>query len=118
MTLFRNYWRGFFGNEDRRIVAGKTTVGSGVNRFDIYPFRTATGERQMMIHWPAHRLLYSSDLFTIRKDFVFLPQQVTEAVEAVARERLEVTTAFGMHYDPLTWAAVLESAAPSRRPPD
>jgi hypothetical protein len=32
------------------VVSGKTTVGSGANRFEIYPFRTATGERQMMIY--------------------------------------------------------------------
>ena len=100
-----------------RVVSDKTTVGSGANRFEIYPFRTATGERQMMIYWPAHHLLYSSDLFTIRKDFVFLPQQVSEAVDAVAREHLDVTTACGMHYDPLTWAAVLKSAAPPQRTP-
>jgi hypothetical protein len=100
-----------------KVVSGKTTVGSGANRLEIYPFRTATGERQMMIYWPVHHLLYSSDLFTIRKDFVFLPQQVSEAVEAVTRERLDVTTAFGMHYDPLTWKAVLESATPPQRPP-
>jgi hypothetical protein len=62
--------------------------------------------------------LYSSDLFTIRKDFVFLSQHVSEAVDAVAREHLDVTTAFGMHYDPLTWAAVLKSAAPPQRTPD
>jgi glyoxylase-like metal-dependent hydrolase (beta-lactamase superfamily II) len=98
------------------VVSNKTTVGSGTNRFEIYPLRTATGERQMMIYWPDHRLLYSSDLFTIRDDFVFLPQQVSEAVDAVARERLAVTTAFGMHYDPLPWAAVQKNALPAAVP--
>jgi hypothetical protein len=98
-----------------KVVSGRTTVGSGANRFDIHPFRTATGERQMMIYWPDHHLLYSSDLFTIRNEFVFLPQQVSEAADAVAREHLDVTTAFGMHYDPLTWATVLKNALPPRR---
>jgi hypothetical protein len=101
-----------------RVVSDKTTVGSGANRFDIYPFRTATGERQMMIYWPEHQLLYSSDLFTIRNEFVFLPQQVSEAVGAVARERLAVTTAFGMHYGPLAWSAVLKNVLPAQRAPD
>ena len=100
-----------------RVVSDKTTVGSGANRFEIYPFRTATGERQMMIYWPDHHLLYSSDLFTIRDEFVFLPQQVSEAVDAVARERLAVTTAFGMHYGPLPWATVLKNALPAQRTP-
>ena len=100
-----------------RVVSNKTTVGSGANRFEIYPFRTVTGERQMMIYWPDHHLLYSSDLFTIRDEFVFLPQQVSEAVGAVARERLAVTTAFGMHYGPLPWATVLKNALPAQRTP-
>jgi hypothetical protein len=98
-------------------VTGKSSVGSGPSRFDIYPFRTATGERQMMIYWPAHRLLYTSDLFTIRNEFVFLPQQVSEAVAAVTREHLDVATAFGMHYDPLPWATVVAAAAPPQRVP-
>ena len=93
-------------------VSQRTVVGSGDNRLAIYPFRTVTGERQMMIYWPARRLLYTSDLFTIRQSFVFLPQQVREAVQAVARERLDVSIAFGAHYDPLPWSEVLRSASP------
>ena len=80
-------------------VSGKTVVGSGANRLEIYPFRTATGERQMMVYLPQHQLLYTSDLFTITATSVFLPQQVAEAVQAVAREHLAVTSAFGMHYE-------------------
>lgn len=98
-----------------RVVAGRTVVGSGPNQLVIYPFRTASGERQMMVYWPAHRLLYTSDLFTIRDAFVFLPQQVAEATEAVAREHLDVITAFGMHYDATPWTAVLKGAAPPTR---
>jgi hypothetical protein len=100
-----------------RVVSGKTTVGSGTNRLVIYPLRTATGERQMMVYWPAYQLLYTSDLFTISQAFVFLPQQVGEAVEAVGREHLAVTTAFGMHYDALPWTKVVESSAPPQRGP-
>jgi hypothetical protein len=100
-----------------RVVSGKTTVGSGTDRLEIYPLRTATGERQMMVYWPAYQLLYTSDLFTISQAFVFLPQQVGEAVEAVGREHLAVTTAFGMHYDALSWTKVVESSAPPQRGP-
>ncbi|HEY7284472.1 MAG TPA: hypothetical protein VH497_03440 [Vicinamibacterales bacterium] len=95
-----------------RVVAGKTVVGSGPNRLVLYPLRTASGERQMMVYWPAHHLLYTSDLFTIRDTFVFLPQQVAEATQAVAREGLQVDRAFGMHYDPLPWATVVKSGMP------
>src|SRR5206468_1361863 len=48
-----------------RIVSAKTVVGQGASRLEIYPLRTVTGERQMMIYWPAHQLLYTSDLFTL-----------------------------------------------------
>jgi len=101
-----------------RAVAGRTVVGSGPNRLVIYPLRTASGERQMMVYWPAHRLLYTSDLFTIRDEFVFLPQQVAEATQAVAREHLDVANAFGMHYDVIPWATVVARAAPPRRSSD
>ncbi len=95
---------------DLHVVSGKTMVGSGANRLEIYPFRTVTGERQMMVYLPEHQLLYTSDLFTIRGPLVFLPQQVGEAVEAVAREHLAVKSAFGMHYDVLPWDKVVASA--------
>ena len=96
-------------------VSGKTVVGSGANRLEIYPFRTATGERQMMVYLPQHQLLYTSDLFTITATSVFLPQQVAEAVQAVAREHLAVASAFGMHYGALPWSTIVQSAAPPGR---
>ena len=97
------------------VVSAKTIVGSGANRLEIYPYRTATGERQMMVYLPAQQLLYTSDLFTITPRGVFLPQQVAEAVEAVAREHLTVTSAFGMHYGALPWATIVKSASPPTR---
>src|SRR5262249_4615243 len=98
-----------------QVVSDKTIVGTGANRFEIHPLRTASGERQMMVYWPAHQLLYTSDLFTISRARVSLPKQVAEAVETAVREHLAVTTAFGMHYDALPWATVVESARPPRR---
>jgi hypothetical protein len=97
------------------VVSEKTVVGSGANRLEIYPLRTATGERQMMVYLPAHQLLYTSDLFTISQGRVFLPQQVSEAVEAVTREHLTVTRAFGMHYGALPWSTIVQSAMPPVR---
>jgi hypothetical protein len=93
-------------------VSKRTMVGSGPNRFELIPYRTASGERQMMAYFPEHRLLYTSDLFTIRGAMIFLPQQVAEAVQAVARERLAVDRAFGMHYDAIPWQTVVGAAAP------
>jgi len=92
-------------------VSKRTMVGSGPNRFELIPYRTASGERQMMVYFPDHRLLYTSDLFTIHGPMIFLPEQVAEAVQAVARERLAVDRAFGMHYDDIPWQTVVDAAA-------
>jgi hypothetical protein len=97
------------------VVSGKTVVGTGANRLEVYPYRTASGERQMMVYLPEHQLLYTSDLFTIRGPMIFLPQQVAEAVEAVTREHLVVKSAFGMHYDALPWATIVKSAEPPQK---
>jgi hypothetical protein len=97
-------------------VSAKTVVGSGANRFEIYPLRTVSGERQMMVYWPQHELLYTSDLFTLMPDgAVFLPQQAAEAVAAVERDRLAVKRAFGMHYDVVPWERVVQAGQPPRR---
>jgi hypothetical protein len=97
-----------------RAVSGKTAVGSGANRIELYPIHGATTERQMLAYFPERQLLYTSDAFTITKDMVFLPQMVSEVVDAVAREHLDVTTAVGMHYDALPWSAVVAAASPPR----
>ena len=97
-------------------VSAKTVVGSGANRFEIHPLRTVSGERQMMVYWPQHELLYTSDLFTLMPDgAVFLPQQAAEAVAAVERDRLAVKRAFGMHYDVVPWERVVQAGQPPRR---
>ncbi|MDQ3744727.1 MAG: MBL fold metallo-hydrolase, partial [Acidobacteriota bacterium] len=83
------------------IVSGKVALGSGANRIEIYPYRTQTGERQMMVYLPNHKLLYSSDLFSEDgKGGYFTPQYVAEFLSAVRRERLSVETVFGMHLGP------------------
>jgi hypothetical protein len=92
-----------------RIVTRDTFVGSGDNRLEIVPYRTATGERQMMVYFPAHRLLYTSDLFS--EDGAggwFTPQYLHEMVGAVEREHLAVDTLYGMHYGPTPYQHVLD----------
>jgi hypothetical protein len=94
-----------------RAVAAGTIVGTGANRIELIPLRTASGERQMMVYFPAHALLYTSDLFTLSPDgAVFLPQEVSEAVDAATREHLRVERAFGMHYDVVPWRHVVDAA--------
>ena len=42
-------------------IAGRTVIGSGDTRVELYPIRGENGERMLMAYFPAHRLLYASD---------------------------------------------------------
>jgi hypothetical protein len=87
-----------------RLVHEKTVLGSGKNRMEIYPIRGETSERQMMVYFPEHHLLYGSDPFQQNPDgSFFYPQTVTELTDAVAREHLDVRDFFMMHIGPTPW---------------
>ena len=88
-----------------RSVQDKTTIGEGTNRLEIYPLRGETTERQMMVYFPEHNLLYGSDAF--QKDSsgsYFYPQTIWEVEHAVKREKLRVDKFFMMHMEPTKWS--------------
>lgn len=90
---------------DLRMVSGKTVVGEGANRLEIYPIRGETSERQMMVYFPKHKLLYGSDPFQRMEDGTYtFPQTVWELMHAVEREKLSVDTFFMMHIGPTPWS--------------
>lgn len=97
------------------IVSSKTTLGTGLNRLQLYPLRGATTERQMLVYFPGHRLLYGSDAFQKSSDTeYFTPQSVSEVVAAVERNDLGVTRFYMMHVEPTPWselAGVLKRAS-------
>lgn len=90
-----------------KIVSGKTIIGDAANRMEIYPFRTETGERMMMIYFPEQKLLYASDMIQPgrRGGFAF-PQYLSEVMDAVKRENLTVENVFGMHLGKTLWSDV------------
>jgi hypothetical protein len=89
------------------VVTAPIAVGSGPTRIQIVPYRAETGERQMMVYFPEHRLLYTSDLFApIDSTHFFTPEYLREAVDAVNANHLAVDRAFGMHYAPIPWSSV------------
>jgi hypothetical protein len=92
-------------------VSAPTTVGDGPNRLTIYPYRTITGERQMMVYFPEHRLLYTSDLFSQADspDDWFTPQYLHEAIGAIDRYGLRPQTIFGMHYDAVPYQKIVDA---------
>ncbi|MEW6208811.1 MAG: hypothetical protein AB1631_10620 [Acidobacteriota bacterium] len=94
------------------IVAGKTLIGAGANRLELYPVRSETGERMIMVYMPEHKILYASDLLQKMPDGSFFwPQYLAEAAEAVSREKLAVETVFAMHLGPTPWDEVMAALA-------
>ncbi|MDP1571304.1 MAG: hypothetical protein Q8L86_15020 [Vicinamibacterales bacterium] len=106
-----------------RWVDGRTSIGAGLNRVDLYPIRGRAGERMLMAHLPAHRILWGSDLVMgPRPDGTFfMPQYLDELTAAVRREGLDVGSVVAMHAGPVAWdvvtAAVDLAVAPAQGAP-
>jgi glyoxylase-like metal-dependent hydrolase (beta-lactamase superfamily II) len=92
-------------------VSNKTVIGDGANRMELYPMRTETGERMMMIYFPEHRLLYAADLIQRSNGRFFMPQYLSEAMSAVKRENLSIENVFAMHLDKTPWTDVTAEVA-------
>ena len=91
-----------------QIVSEKLSVGSGANRVELYPIRGASTERQYMVYFPGHKLLYASDTLSLNDDgSLYDPELMREVMQAVKREGLEVTTVFAMHQGPTPWSQVV-----------
>lgn len=88
-------------------VSGKTVIGAGPNRLELYPMRNASGERMMMVYFPGHKLLYTSDLVQPGQGGPFFwMEYVREAADAAKRENLNVDRFFGMHMHLSPWSDV------------
>jgi hypothetical protein len=91
-----------------KIVADRLEVGSGLNRLVLYPLRGASTERQYMVYFPEHRLLYASDTLALNADgSLYDPELMHEVVQAVQRANLTVDTVFAMHQGPMPWSQVV-----------
>jgi hypothetical protein len=89
---------------DLHLVSGKVELGAGPNRLELFPIRGETSERQMMVYFPEHRLLYGSDAFQDDAQGAYLfPQNVTELLAAVARCGLAVDEFYMMHIAERPW---------------
>ncbi len=93
-------------------VSGKTVIGTGANRLELYPIRNASGERMMMVYFPARNLLYTSDLIQPGpNDRFFWMEYVREAADAAKRENLTVNRFFGMHMPMRPWSEAEKALA-------
>lgn len=90
-----------------KIVSGREEVGNGPNRMELYPLRGASTERQYMVYFPEHHLLYASDTLVLNDDnTLYDPELMNEVVHAVERANLKVDTVFAMHQGPVPWSQV------------
>ncbi len=82
---------------------------------ELYPIHGETSERQMMVYFPEHKLLYGSDPFQQSEDGkLFYPQTVSELVDAVEREHLQVEQFFMMHIGPNSWSVATQAVRASQ----
>jgi hypothetical protein len=101
-------------------VSGKTVIGTGDTRIELYPAHGENGERQMFAYFPALKLLYTSDdVQPMRNGTFFMPAYLIEVRDAARREHLEVDRIFGFHAPPTPWSAIeaaISSASASSAP--
>lgn len=91
-----------------RTVSGKMQVGKGENRMELYPLRGGSTERQYMVYFPEHRLLYASDTLSLNDNgTLYDPELMREVAVAVKREGLQVDRVFAMHQGPVPWPQVI-----------
>lgn len=91
-----------------KIVSGKVEIGSGPNRMELFPLRGASTERQYMVYFPEHHLLYASDTLVVNPDnTLYDPQLAHEVAQAVEREHLTVEKVYAMHQQPVLWKDIL-----------
>jgi hypothetical protein len=95
------------------VVSGKTVVGDGANRIELYPVGGESSERMMMAYLPEQRLLYGSDLVQGAQadGSFFMPQYLSELMDAVGRNQLEPATVFAMHTGATAWGKVTGAVA-------
>ena len=100
-------------------VSGKTVLGTGDNRLELYPVRGENGERMMAAYLPALKLLYTSDeIQRQRAGGFFMPEYLLEVRDTIQREHLAVDWIFGFHVGPTPWSeieAAIAAALPVAR---
>jgi hypothetical protein len=83
---------------------------------ELYPLRGASTERQYMVYFPEHHLLYASDTLALNDDgSLYDPELMNEVAQAVAREKLTVEKVFAMHQGPVEWDKVMALIEKAKR---
>lgn len=97
-------------------VSEKIVLGKGKNQMIIYPINSEASEGMMMVYFPKHKLLYTSDLVqSIDPEAEPLFREYwQEILNAIEREQLQVEKIFGMHLGPTPVAALKQALHPQQ----
>jgi hypothetical protein len=80
-------------------VKDSLAIGRGSNKLVLYPYKTETGDRMMMVYFPKHKLLYVSDLYQPKgpKGDYWEPHMELEVYQSIKKLMLPVEQFYGMH---------------------
>lgn len=80
-------------------VKDVVTIGGGDNMIRLYPYKTETGDRMMMVYFPVHQILYCSDLYQPRgsNGQYWQPHYVWEVYHSIKAYQLPVKKFYAMH---------------------
>lgn len=94
-------------------ITDSLTVGSGNNRLVLYAYRTETGDRQLMVYFPQHKLLYTSDHYQPKdaNGKYWNSEIVSEVYNSIRFRKLDVREFYAMHSNGLIPFEVLEKDA-------
>lgn len=88
-------------------ISDKTVIGKGPNRMEIYPMNSEGSEGMLMVYFPEHKLLYTSDLvqgITNPEPPAYFREYWKEAIELIDQNNLKVEKIYGMHLAPVTFS--------------
>ena len=79
-------------------ITDTLAVGTGSNKMVMYSYKTETGDRQMMVYFPQHKLLYTSDLYQGKyKGDYWNKQIVWEVYHSIKTRKIDVQHFYAMH---------------------
>ena len=80
-------------------ITDTLAVGTGANRLVMYAYKTETGDRQMMVYFPQHKLLYTTDHYQGKnqKGVYWNPEIVWEVYQSIIARKLDVKQFYAMH---------------------
>lgn len=87
-----------------------TTIGNGDNQVRLFPYKTETGDRMMMVYFPTQKILYCSDLFQPKgpNGKYWQPHYAWEVYHSIKEYRIEAGKFYAMHMAALQDVSVLE----------